>query len=125
MNYIHRILIIFSFIIFYSCDKELHEDFIVRNNLQVNIEVHFETFTNEYGEVVIQPNSEVIVHQTRGFGNSVHKTEISRWFKSFEVTKEDTIESSINYLLDENWKYHELSDTQAEYLLVVNEMHFN
>ena len=124
MNNIKRIIIIISFITFCSCDKELFEDFIVKNNLSSSIEVTFETTIDEYDETVIQPNSEVIIRHTRGFGNSVHKYKISEWFKSFEVTKGDTVKSKVDYLLDENWEYRELSDTHAEYRLVVDETHF-
>jgi hypothetical protein len=124
MNNIKRIFVVISFIIFCSCDKELSEDFIVINNLSTPIAVSLETNLDEYDETVIQPNSEGIVLQARGFGNSVHEIEISRWFKSFEVTKDDTIKSKINYLLNENWEYKESSDTHAEYRLMVDSTHF-
>lgn len=113
-----------SFITFYSCDKELFEDFIVINNLPTSITVGFETVNGDNNDIQIQPNSEMIVRQARGFGNSVSILEINRWFTAFEVVKDDTVKSSVDYLLDKYWEYEEVSDTYAEYRLVVDETHF-
>ncbi|NOQ27298.1 MAG: hypothetical protein GQ564_18205 [Bacteroidales bacterium] len=124
MNKNNIIFIIITFIIFCSCDRELFEDFIVKNNLSTSITVVHETNLDEYSELVILPNTEAIVLQASGYGNSVHKYKISEWFKLFEVTKDDTVQSKVDYLLDENWEYKELSDTHAEYRLVVDSTHF-
>lgn len=121
---IKRLFIILSFIILCSCDKELFEDFFVKNNYSKDIELHVKFHEGGIFDTIIESKSILLLSTLTGFGNSVHKFELNSYFKSFEVTKDDTIKSKINYLLNENWEFKEFSDTHAEYRLVVDETHF-
>ncbi len=107
-----------------SCDKELFYDYYVENNYSKDIELHVKFFGGGIFDTIIESKSILLLSTSRGFGNSVHGFELNSYFKSFEVIKDDTVKSKVDYLPDENWEYRELSDTQAEYRLLVDETHF-
>jgi hypothetical protein len=76
-------------------------------------------------DILINPKTEVLIFQSIGYGNSVSEFELDRLFKYFEMKTENNVSANINYLLNSNWKYNEVSETDSEYILIVDKECFN
>ena len=113
------------FLILCSCDRKLTENFFVKNDLSHSIIVKFETMNGDSDDILIDPKTEVLIFQSIGYGNSVSEFELDRLFKYFEVKTENNVSANINYLLNSNWKYNEVSETNSEYILIVDKECFN
>jgi hypothetical protein len=102
---------------------ELTYDYIVENNNSKAIFVSRKYHDNSSVIDTIQNNSSVIINTTVGYGTSVYYHDLKGFFESFNVIS-GTDTSRIDYLDNNNWEYRELSDTHAEYWLVVDSTHF-
>ncbi|MCT4636637.1 MAG: hypothetical protein N4A72_02920, partial [Bacteroidales bacterium] len=87
--------------------------------------VKFETMNGDSDDILINPKTEVLIFQSIGYGNSVSEFELDRLFKYFEMKTENNVSANINYLLNSNWKYNEVSETDSEYILIVDKECFN
>ena len=124
MRKINLIIILIISLTIVSCDKEMYYNFVINNELENEITVTF--IALDYGmETIIIPEGvkDTIYIYSITEGTKIYEREI-RW-KFDEITiSTDNVYSNVNYLLNENWKYREFSDTYAEYFLTVDSTHF-
>lgn len=117
-------LLLFLLISFYSCDKELIEDFTITNTCRFDIRIQAANMNGLVIDTVILAGKDNCIFYTNtGYGNSVYEINLANLFEYFKVSCDDSI-SNINYLNNSLWEYKELSDTHSEYSLEIDSTHF-
>ena len=120
----HFFLLALLILVLYSCDKELIEDFIITNSHNNDIHVNAENMNGVViRDTITIGETSYLFYTNTGYGNSIYKFELKTLFKYFEINS-GSIPSKLDYLNDTMWEYIELSDTHAEYRLVIDSTHF-
>ncbi|NOQ27913.1 MAG: hypothetical protein GQ564_21330 [Bacteroidales bacterium] len=124
MNRIKLIIILIISLTIVSCDKEMYYHFVISNESGNDLTVQFKALDDAVKTVLIPEGIKDTVYIFMIIeGTKIYERKISWIFEEITI-KKDTVYSSIDYLLNENWVYKEYSDTYAEYLLTVDSTHF-
>jgi hypothetical protein len=122
-----KIIVLIVALVFVACDPLFHDDFIIVNNCNDDINVSVIYRKGDKQSFIINPHSECTFFYDEWIGGGVSKVEkIDYIFKEIVITKDSTV-SIINYVDYRLWRKENLESsrrnayyTKVRYYLTVN-----